>query len=219
MCSLSAHLSYPRLGHRFRAKLAINRVVARQLWKVRAENSLVQGCGTPQTRYPQPPDPQPETPTLKPQPNAGTPAGADRFFSRGTLVKEQNLSPRTRSKSKMTVMKHLGTDREQKACMERDTEPYNMSHPKPALCIPPSAQVCSAPKGYLSSYSFSLMVIYFLQVDQQLPCLPVEAFSSLGPTSALPYEWSCRAPLSDAWVLPRSPWSGLRLKSRTASGG
>ena len=37
-----------------------------------------------------------------------------------------------------------------------------------------SSEVCGAPKGYLSSYSFSLMVIYFLQVDQQLPCLPVE---------------------------------------------
>lgn len=57
--------------------------------------------------------------------------------------------------------------------------------------------VCGAPKGYLSSYSFSLMVIYFLQVDQQLPCLPVEDFAPWGPVRPLHYEWICRTPLSE----------------------
>lgn len=57
--------------------------------------------------------------------------------------------------------------------------------------------VCGAPKGYLSSYSFSLLVIYFLQVDQQLPCLPVEEFGPWGPMRPLHYEWICRTSLSE----------------------
>jgi len=45
-----------------------------------------------------------------------------------------------------------------------------------------SGGVCDATKSNLSSYSFTLLVIYFLQVhpDSQLPTLPVEAFEDGG---------------------------------------
>jgi len=45
-----------------------------------------------------------------------------------------------------------------------------------------AAHVCGAAKHHLSSYSFTLLTIYFLQVsvDVQLPCLPVAAFEPDG---------------------------------------
>jgi len=41
------------------------------------------------------------------------------------------------------------------------------------------AGVCGAQKRHLSSYTFTLLTLYFLQVnaDTQLPCLPVDAFN------------------------------------------
>jgi len=44
--------------------------------------------------------------------------------------------------------------------------------------------VCGAPEGHLSSYSITLMVIYFLQVhsELQMPCLPTTAFDFSGCT-------------------------------------
>jgi len=43
-----------------------------------------------------------------------------------------------------------------------------------------TAGVCGAADRNLSSYAFTLMVVYFLQVDSQvkLPCLPTDAFDS-----------------------------------------
>ena len=43
------------------------------------------------------------------------------------------------------------------------------------------AGVCGAPQGHLSSYSFTLMAIYFMQTCHGLPCLPTDAFSEDGP--------------------------------------
>ena len=60
-----------------------------------------------------------------------------------------------------------------------------------------ASEVCGAPKGYLSSYTFALMVIYFLQVDQKLPCLRVEDFSSVGPLHSLKYDWFCPTQLPE----------------------
>ncbi|CAK9110943.1 UTP:RNA uridylyltransferase 1, partial [Durusdinium trenchii] len=71
-------------------------------------------------------------------------------------------------------------------------------------CWAKAEAVCGAPSGHLSSYSFALMVIYFLQVDPLLglPCLPVAGFSSQGPTISLEsYPWMGRRPLYE--LLPR----------------
>jgi len=64
-----------------------------------------------------------------------------------------------------------------------------------------AACVCGAPKGNLTSYSLTLMVLYFLQVhpDFELPCLPTWAFDGSGPTPKLgKVRWKCRASLLDA---------------------
>lgn len=44
-----------------------------------------------------------------------------------------------------------------------------------------AAGVCGAPQGHLSSYSFTLMAIYFMQTCHGMPCLPTNAFSEDGP--------------------------------------
>jgi len=58
--------------------------------------------------------------------------------------------------------------------------------------------VCGAAGRNLSSYSLTLMVIYFLQVqpDLKLPCLPTWAFDHNGPTHPMALAtWSCNLPL------------------------
>lgn len=65
------------------------------------------------------------------------------------------------------------------------------------------AGVCGATQGNLSSYSFTLLVIYFLQVDQfiRLPCLPPSAFEDFeegnqcegkSKLEAARSTWTCR---------------------------
>eukprot|EP00930_Biecheleria_cincta_P101486 TRINITY_DN93135_c0_g1_i1.p1 TRINITY_DN93135_c0_g1~~TRINITY_DN93135_c0_g1_i1.p1 ORF type:complete len:538 (-),score=65.97 TRINITY_DN93135_c0_g1_i1:349-1869(-) len=59
--------------------------------------------------------------------------------------------------------------------------------------------VNGAPNGYLSSYSLTLMVLYFLQVDTELamPCLPIEHFSCYGQSPEISnFAWTCRMPLA-----------------------
>eukprot|EP00930_Biecheleria_cincta_P004489 TRINITY_DN10539_c0_g3_i1.p1 TRINITY_DN10539_c0_g3~~TRINITY_DN10539_c0_g3_i1.p1 ORF type:complete len:555 (+),score=63.40 TRINITY_DN10539_c0_g3_i1:108-1667(+) len=54
--------------------------------------------------------------------------------------------------------------------------------------------VNGAPGGFLSSYSLTLMLLYFLQVDPDLamPCLPTHCFSSDGPTPEISsVTWTC----------------------------
>lgn len=46
------------------------------------------------------------------------------------------------------------------------------------------AGVCGAPQGHLSSYSFTLMAIYFMQTCHGMPCLPTDSFSENGPAQA-----------------------------------
>lgn len=62
--------------------------------------------------------------------------------------------------------------------------------------------VCGASRGYLSSYSLTLMAIYFLQVDPsvRMPCLPTEAFDGCG-TPSVRVAWRCA--LSTASLLAR----------------
>lgn len=58
--------------------------------------------------------------------------------------------------------------------------------------------VNGAPEGFLSSYSMTLMVLYFLQVDPQLamPCLPTQYFSSHGASPEVSrITWTCPMPL------------------------
>jgi len=60
--------------------------------------------------------------------------------------------------------------------------------------------VCGAPSGHLSSYSLTLMVLYFLQVQQglEMPCMPTEAFSSFGSTPEVQgISWTCALPLAE----------------------
>ena len=67
-------------------------------------------------------------------------------------------------------------------------------------CWAKAEQVCDAPKGHLSSYAFTLMVIYFLQTDPlfAMPCLPVDSFTSKGSgLKAGSYSWTCERPLSE----------------------
>lgn len=65
--------------------------------------------------------------------------------------------------------------------------------------------VCGAPNGHLSSYTLTLMVIYFLQVDRTLgmPCLPPQACGSRDkPPDKMPCgSWNCPEPL--AWLICR----------------
>jgi RNA exonuclease 4 len=55
-----------------------------------------------------------------------------------------------------------------------------------------AAQVTGAPQGHLSTYTFTLMVIYYLQVDPavKLPCIEVATTTAHGSAS-----WECRLPL------------------------
>eukprot|EP00440_Ansanella_granifera_P060860 gb/GFBE01065970.1/.p1 GENE.gb/GFBE01065970.1/~~gb/GFBE01065970.1/.p1 ORF type:complete len:559 (+),score=112.21 gb/GFBE01065970.1/:1-1677(+) len=64
-------------------------------------------------------------------------------------------------------------------------------------CWAKAEDVCGAPRGHLSSYSFTLMVLYFLQVQHDLPCLPTRCFSSQGSSPEVEaYSWACPLPLS-----------------------
>lgn len=69
-----------------------------------------------------------------------------------------------------------------------------------------AAQVCGACRGHLSSYTFTLLTIYYLQVsDAALPCLPTSAFEWGGDgeddarVQKLRAEWVC--PKSTAELL------------------
>lgn len=58
--------------------------------------------------------------------------------------------------------------------------------------------VCGAPGGHLSSYSFTLMMLYFLQVDPlvKMPCFPTNHFvgeGNLPPAANI--SWQCPLPL------------------------
>jgi len=66
-----------------------------------------------------------------------------------------------------------------------------------------AAEICGAELGHLSSYSFALMCIYFMQVHQEvkLPCLPVDAFHSVGRSVMAKNSWQCSLKLRD--LLPR----------------
>jgi DNA polymerase sigma len=64
-----------------------------------------------------------------------------------------------------------------------------------------AANVCGAPKGNLTSYSLTLLALFFLQVhpDFELPCLPTWAFNGSGPTPQQgKVRWRCGASLLDA---------------------
>jgi len=64
-----------------------------------------------------------------------------------------------------------------------------------------SEGVCGARSGYLSSYSLTLMAIYYLQVDPavQMPCLPTHIFTGRGLTpQAARVAWTCRFPTTAA---------------------
>eukprot|EP00931_Biecheleriopsis_adriatica_P115930 TRINITY_DN91666_c0_g1_i1.p1 TRINITY_DN91666_c0_g1~~TRINITY_DN91666_c0_g1_i1.p1 ORF type:complete len:557 (+),score=80.93 TRINITY_DN91666_c0_g1_i1:166-1836(+) len=57
--------------------------------------------------------------------------------------------------------------------------------------------LCGAPLGHLSSYSLTLMTIYFLQVVHAMPCLPTRCFSHSGYTSEVDmFTWEFPGPLS-----------------------
>eukprot|EP00437_Effrenium_voratum_P028814 CAMPEP_0181406402 /NCGR_PEP_ID=MMETSP1110-20121109/5253_1 /TAXON_ID=174948 /ORGANISM="Symbiodinium sp., Strain CCMP421" /LENGTH=378 /DNA_ID=CAMNT_0023528813 /DNA_START=69 /DNA_END=1202 /DNA_ORIENTATION=- len=59
-----------------------------------------------------------------------------------------------------------------------------------------AADVSGAPQGNLSSYSFTLMAIYFMQTCHGLPCLPTDVFSEDGPAIDLSgWRWECGLPL------------------------
>ncbi|CAE8710582.1 unnamed protein product [Polarella glacialis] len=60
--------------------------------------------------------------------------------------------------------------------------------------------VSGAPCGHLSSYSLTLMVLYFLQVQQglEMPCIPTRAFSSYGASPEVKrIRWRCASPLAE----------------------
>jgi len=64
-----------------------------------------------------------------------------------------------------------------------------------------SDNVAGASEQHLSSYSWTLMTLYFLQVDAalQMPCLPTSAFGSTGTVDAgIPHTWTCQLSL---WAL------------------
>ena len=69
-------------------------------------------------------------------------------------------------------------------------------------CWARAANVCGAPDGYLSSYSWTLMVIYFLQVhpELQMPCLDTEPFrqGATVESGEMP-TWNCSRP--PHWLL------------------
>lgn len=61
-----------------------------------------------------------------------------------------------------------------------------------------AAGVCGASQGHFSSYSLTLMALYFLQVDPhvdpglRMPCLPTRCFNSnSGVPQTVPSTWSC----------------------------
>eukprot|EP00931_Biecheleriopsis_adriatica_P021777 TRINITY_DN14149_c0_g2_i1.p1 TRINITY_DN14149_c0_g2~~TRINITY_DN14149_c0_g2_i1.p1 ORF type:complete len:385 (+),score=87.34 TRINITY_DN14149_c0_g2_i1:55-1209(+) len=57
-----------------------------------------------------------------------------------------------------------------------------------------------APKGHLSSYSLTLMAIYFLQVhpDLQMPCVPPEAFTQGARAADFEHlQWDCQLPVHE----------------------
>jgi DNA polymerase sigma len=67
-----------------------------------------------------------------------------------------------------------------------------------------AAHVCGAAKGNLSSYSFTLLVIYFMQVHNEvnLPCLPTSLFKEDAAVveeklESIRSSWSCRLTLAD----------------------
>jgi len=64
-----------------------------------------------------------------------------------------------------------------------------------------AAGVCGAADGHLSAYSFTLMAIYFMQVEPRLrmQCLDTALFTGLGsvPKDAKGTGWSCRWAASD----------------------
>lgn len=68
-----------------------------------------------------------------------------------------------------------------------------------------AAHVCGAAQGNLSSYSFTLLVIYFMQVHHEvnLPCLPTSLFEAEDPGVAaadletIRNSWSCELSLAD----------------------
>merc|ERR1719401_2518248 len=57
-------------------------------------------------------------------------------------------------------------------------------------------QICGAKYGHLSSYALTLMVIYFLQAELQLPCLPCWAFVGDNPAPQDSSSWVCPLPIS-----------------------
>ena len=60
-----------------------------------------------------------------------------------------------------------------------------------------AAGVCGAPQGHLSSYSFTLMAIYFMQTCHGMPCLPTDSFSENGPApSVRNLRWDSPLPVS-----------------------
>lgn len=60
-----------------------------------------------------------------------------------------------------------------------------------------AAGVCGAPQGHLSSYSFTLMAIYFMQTCHGMPCLPTDAFSENGPApNVRNLRWETPLPVS-----------------------
>lgn len=71
-----------------------------------------------------------------------------------------------------------------------------------------TADVCGATGRNLSSYSFTQMVIYYMQVEQELklPCLPTKAFED----GELGWDDPSVQEALAAWVLPRD-WSICRL--------
>lgn len=58
--------------------------------------------------------------------------------------------------------------------------------------------IVGAPSRHLSSYSFTLMALYFLQVQpgMQFPCLPTHAFNLGGSSSLAAGTWGCPVPVS-----------------------
>ena len=62
-----------------------------------------------------------------------------------------------------------------------------------------SAGVHGARAGHLSSYSVTLMAIYFLQVECQVPCIPTNAFDSMGVIACddVPKAWACSLTLPE----------------------
>lgn len=58
--------------------------------------------------------------------------------------------------------------------------------------------ICGAASGHLSSYAFTLMAIFFLQVDPKvgMPCLPVTACDPAGFKTDIAVSWLCPLPVS-----------------------